>query len=251
MSGIVDLQGFSQSYRAMQDYVSTLRDVSNSPGYLLENYASVCKQVSSVNDMIGVMRKTAMTSIKKDLLDIMEKSVDWDKYRDDLMEFVKTVRQDKHAMRFPSSKLYPFKFNDTLSLEELDGDLLQNMYLSIADTDENDGKMDKKIDQYDDNKDLFNEQLTAFLDQIPAWEQSVVDIRTKNIPILMNNINSLYHIHAKFVYERLRKLPSSFKQMIDGKECEGIMFKHTFIPLEKSQQKFIKNAVRAMIGSID
>ena len=65
--------------------------------------------------------------------------------------------------------------------------------------------------------------------------------------VLMSNVNALYEIHKKYAYEQFKKLPSSFEQDIDGQLIDCIKVKNKIIPLDKSQPKFIKNAIKMML----
>ena len=248
MSGIIDKNGYSQTYKTMCEYVNDLKDVANSPGYLTNNFKSVSKQIDIINNMVNNMKDVALTSIKQDLIDIMNKSVDWNKYKDDLITFIKDVKHNKLTPKFSRQKFYSFKFkyNDTWC--PLNDDELNNMFMIVSDMNENDKNIDKKINMYEDVKDTFVNELDEFINNLSSWEDNVVECRTNNIPLLIQNINSLYEIHKKYVYEKLKKLPSSFEREVDGKLVDCIMFKNVVIPLDKSQPKFIKNAIKIMLN---
>ena len=126
------------------------------------------------------------------------------------------------------------------------------MFLIAADINEDANRLptneiNKKITTYEDNKDTFINELDEFTNNVSTWENNVVDCRTNNIPVLMSNVNALYEIHRKYAYEQFKKLPSSFEQDIDGQLIDCIKIKDKVIPLDKSQPKFIKNAIKMML----
>lgn len=247
MASIVDNCGYSQTYKTMNEYINNLKDVVNSPGYLLDNYKSVCKQIDVINNMVDNIKQVAITSIKHDLIDIMEKSTDWDKYKQDLTEFLKDAKHKNKSPIFNKPRFYSFKFKYNDNLELLNNDSIQNIFLTLSDIDENDNKINKKINIYEDNKDVFINELDNFINNIPEWENNVVQCRTNNIPLLMSNINSLYEIHKKYAYEKIKKLPSSFEQDINGQMIDCIKIKDKIIPLDKSQTRFIKNGIKILL----
>ena len=245
MSGIVDNKGFSQNYNTLCEYANNLKDVANSPGYLVKNYNTVCKQIDTINNMVNNLKQAAISSIKQDLIDIMNNSVDWNRYKDELITFLKNTRTTTPSFTKPRLQSFNFDYNDCW--EALDDELLQNMFLIASDISEHDKNIDKKINTYEDNKDVFVSNLDIFTNNIPTWENAVVNCRTNNIPILMANIDTLYNIHKKYIYEQYKKLPSSFEQDIDGKVLDCIVIKKKLIPLDKSQTKFIKNAIKTLL----
>lgn len=252
MSSLIDKQGRSQTYITLQEYATNLKNIANSPGYLTNNYKMVCKQIDTINDMVDNVKQVAITSIKHDLVDIMNKSIDWNKYKQDLTDFLKSVRHSKKAPIFNRPKFYSFKFHYNDNLEPLTNELIQNMFLTAADINEDTNRLpndeiNKKITAYEDNKDTFINELDEFINNVSTWENNVVDCRTNNIPVLMSNINALYEIHKKYAYEQFKKLPSSFEQDIDGRVIDCIKIKDKVIPLDKSQPKFIKNAIKTML----
>lgn len=251
MSGIIDKSGYSQTYKTLQEYTNNLKDVVNSPGYLTNNYKMICKQINVINDMVDNIKQVAITSIKHDLIDIMNKSTDWNKYKQDLTEFLKDAKHNKTPI-FNRPRFYSFKFKYNDNITPLNNDLIQNMYLTLSDINENNNndnknKINKKIDTYDDDKDMFINELDSFIDNIPTWENNVVECRTNNIPILMSNINSLYEIHKKYAYEKIKKLPSSFEQEVNGLIIDCVKVKNKIIPLDRSQTKFIKSGIKILL----
>ena len=263
MSSLVDKQGYSQTYITLREYANNLKNIVNSPGYLTSNYKMVCKQIDTINDMVENVKQVALTSIKRDLIDIMNKSIDWAQYKQNLTDFLKSVKHSKKAPMFNHPKFYSFKFQYKDTLAPLSNELIQNMFLTASDiNDEANGlrheptgecfrlkeKTNKLIATYEDNKDTFIDELNEFVDSIPIWEANIVECRTNNIPVLMFNVNSLYEVHKKYAYEQFKGLPSSFEQDIDGHIIDCIKVKDKVIPLDKSQPRFIKNGIKILLN---
>ena len=250
MSSLVDKQGYSQTYITLREYANNLKNIVNSPGYLTTNYKMVCKQIDTINDMVENVKQVALTSIKRDLIDIMNKSIDWAQYKQNLTDFLKSVKHSKKAPILNRPKFYSFKFQYNDTLEPLSNELIQNMFLTASDINEEatKEKTNKLIATYEDNKDTFIDELNEFINSVPTWEANVVECRTNNIPVLMSNVNSLYEVHKKYAYEQFKGLPSSFEQDIDGHLIDCIKVKDKVIPLDKSQPRFIKNGIKILLN---
>ena len=248
MTGIINKDGFSQNYNTMKEYVNTLKDISNSPGYLVKNFSNICEQINSVNNMMNNLKSVGLCSIKEDLLEVLNNSTDWKFYKNQLLQFLKQARKEKTIIKFPKQNLEEFNFEyDNSIIPELSSDEINNMFLISSEIQENDKNIGKKIRAYNDNKNFFEKDLDEFLESIPEWENSLVNLRQRNIPILTKNIEILYEIHKKYVYEIVKKIPSSFEKEIDGKTLDCIKYKNKIIPLDNSQSKFIKNAIKIML----
>ena len=271
MSSLVDKQGHSQTYITLQEYANNLKNIVNSPGYLTSNYKMVCKQIDTINDMVENVKQVALTSIKRDLIDIMNKSIDWAQYKQNLTDFLKSVKHSKKAPMLNRPKFYSFKFQYNDTLEPLSNELIQNMFLTASDINEEANglqysqgycsnrpldeatkattkeKTNKLIATYEDNKDTFIDELNEFVNSVSTWEANIVECRTNNIPVLMSNVNSLYEVHKKYAYEQFKGLPSSFEQDIDGHIIDCIKVKGKVIPLDKSQPRFIKNGIKILL----
>ena len=265
MSGVVYKDGTSSLYQSMKFYTDKLKAIVNSPGYFVNNYKQVQQQLNEINNMKERHKAISLNSIKKDIVDYMVKNVNWKELQNNLKEFIKSLNNKNINKKNIDNnvsynfKQFKFKYND--NWDNLNDEYLNSMFLSASDinTDITDtidinklSQDDKKnIKNYLENKNILFNDLNNFLNNVNMWEDAVVKCRNNNYPILMYNINCLYNIHKKYVYEKFNNIKSSFEREVNGNIIDCVVYrtnkKDIILPLDNSQSNFIKNSIKLML----
>lgn len=248
MSGIVGENGESSTYLTISKYIDGIKKIINSSGLFINNYDGLCAQFDCINMMIDQYNDATTPSLKKDLYDDFIEKTDWKKLSERLTSDIKNKKQGE------INKLKPFKFKYP-KLETLSMDTINNMNMCLSDVVDllkNGEKIEvqnltqkqkKHILQYSEYKNDFEAELDIFKKSIQDYEKRAVQSRTANETILKENIETLYNVHLKYAYYILNKKQPEFTE-IAYKDDKGNI---KTIPLDKSQNKFIKNAIKIML----
>lgn len=242
MSGYVNTDGSSNTYTTLREHSDVVKEIITSSGLFKNRYKQVMSQVNSMNNIAEQFNSAIVSSIKHDIIDIMNQTTNWEKLKQNLQIDIKN-KPKKLTYNFK-----PFKF-DIDTLETIPDDLLVNMNIVISDIhiDENNNaisKEDKKnIRLYNEYKNSFIHEMDSFLETIKCCEDKAVSCRNNNVNIMKHNIEELYKIHSVYANNILHKNKNNFNNIVytntEGKTIE--------IPLEKSQNKFIVNAITKML----
>ena len=245
MSGYVNEDGTSNTYSSINDYMATIKEIVNSSGLFRNRYNQVAHQVNSINSIVDQFNSAILPSLKHDMLDIFESTVDWDDLHNKLSVDIKS------KPKYVQPDLKPFKFN-VEPLEPLQDELLVNMNMTMSEIDMNENNLEmnakrnkKHITRFNGYKHAFIQEADNFMDSIKECEDKAVECRNRNVNIMKHNINELYKIHARYAYNNLHKLKKNTEQ-ITYKNNEG---KDVNIPMCKSQKKFITDALKIMLSN--
>lgn len=243
MSGYVNEDGTSNTYSTLKRYITEIRQIINSSGLFKEHFEDVITQVDSINNMTEQFNSAIVSSLKRDIIDIMNKTTDWD-------DFHKKLSVDiKNKVKPFNYKFETFKFNiDTA--DQLDNEVITNMNLIMDDINIDSNNIElsakknkKKINMYNEYKNAFEQDMDDFLQNILDCENKAVKCRNENVEKMKKNIDILYKIHAKYAYNLLHKI----KNNITSIEYTNDKGKIINIPLCKSQTKFITDAIKMML----
>lgn len=234
----------SSTYNTYSDIINNVKYITSSSGLFIKNYDMLYQQMNNLNNMIEQYNDVSTPSIKRDIYDDFNDGTNWDILKEKLLKDIK----EKPKNKIEELKPFRFKYN---KLEPVSLEVLNNMNILTSDMNLNQykegekitPKMKKNIRLYYDYKNDLHTDLNQFLDSVKAFENRVIDTRNANMTTLHDNIDILYNIHLHYAYDILHKKKPSVTEVIynDGKGNNKI------IPIEKSQSKFIKNAIKIML----
>lgn len=243
MSGYVNEDGTSNTYTTIKNYVSDIKQIINSSGLFKNNYNRVITQIDSINNTVEQFNSAIVSSLKRDLIDLMNNTTDWD----DLHKKLETdIKRNPKTFDY---KFQQFNFNVD-KVELITDDIITNMNMLMEEINidtsnvELSAKKNKKyIHAYNDYKNSFEQDIDNLLQGVLTCEDNAIRCRNKNLEILNNNIKILYKIHARYAYNVLHKVKNNISTIVytnsDGKKIN--------IQLCKSQNKFIVNAIKSML----
>lgn len=243
MSGYVNSDGSSNTYTTIKNYLTEVEEIINSSGLFKNNSKQVINQVNSINNIVDQFNSAIVSSLKRDLIDILNNSVNWSELQQRLTNDIQTK---------PSPINYKFEtFNfKTDKLNNINDEIITNMSLLISDIEiDKDNvktsmrKHKKAIRQYNDYKNEFISESNNFINEVKMCENKAIECRNKNLNIMYNNIETLYKIHAIYAYNLLHKR----KNLADTIIYKNNKNNNIVIHLDRSQSKFIKNAIIKML----
>lgn len=243
MSGYVNNDGSSNTYITLKEHSDVVREIINSSGLFKNRYEQVINQVNSMNNIAEQFNSAILSSIKQDMIDIMNQSTNWEKLKQNLQIDI------KNKPKRISYNFKPFDFKIEL-LDSVSDDLLTNMNMLMSDIHVDENNMNviskdnkKNIRRYDEYKNLFSHELDLFLNNVKYCEDKAISCRNHNVNIMKHNIDELYKVHSVYANNILHKNKNNFNS-ITYTNSQG---NDIIIPMDKSQNKFITNAIKMML----
>ena len=244
MSGYINENGESNTLSTISEYSNVIKEIVNSSGLFRTRYDQVITQLEAINNMTEQFNSAISPSLKHDLIDIMNTTTDWEHLQKKLSVDIKSKQKNTPM------NLKHFDFQ-TDSVDTLADDLLVNMNKVMSENNiegERNKAINKKnkkyINQFNEYKNLFIQDLDKFVDNIRACEIKAVNCMNQNVDIIKHNINELYKIHAKYAYNELHKNKNNFKEI----EYVSRSGNKINIPMCKSQKQFITEAITSMLS---
>lgn len=248
MSGYVNDNGNSNTYETLNTYANGIKEIINSSGLFKTKFDDVSKQVDLMNEMTEQFNTAIIPSLKHDIIDIVNETINWEELKTNLSKDIKT--KPKGTITELTAKLIPFKFNITKA-DKLSDDVLTNMNMVFTEIDINDDNIEmsakkhkKEIMKFNEYRNEFKQDLDEFLSNISNCENIAVKCRNNNVDIMKKNIDILYKIHIQYAYNLIHKNKNNITS-INYVNNKGDTIE---IPLYKSQHEFITKAINKMLA---
>lgn len=215
----------SQMKNNILNETARIAEIVSHAGKFKENYDKLIKNiVSSMNTTLKNYVKNSRKAILCDIYEHTLSKINWDEMR---TRFNKDIKGNKLLV----NRLYTI--GDDLknySLEEYNTEILMNMMINLDEDTSTIKKFIKLQDEALNALDELNEELSNF-------EANLCSYRTKAINVMLENVDNLYRLHVNYAKKVLNN-----EYVDDSINVQGVTIK-----MYKSQQEFIKNAMKSLL----
>lgn len=201
--------------------VSILREIIGNAGTFNRELSTALGLVDTINEQTRTYRKLSLSSIRKDLFDMYEKTTNFEFYKTKLIEALDSEKKPRY------DRIDKIEFIN-YEIEEIDYDKFLEMQSYLDETDR------KQLKKYLSIKNTIKQSLKNYPQQIIEYENKMIKQRERAMEILKNNIDKLFGIHAAYAWCLKHQQPTE-------------EFNKLGLNLYRSQREFVKENVKKIL----
>lgn len=232
--------GESSTMLSLNNYSNIVKSICNSSGLFRNRYKQAESQIVNMNRIIEQIYYSAIPAIKNDIYNITMKNIDWNNYKNRLKtDLKKSIPVDNVFY------LKQFEYDIDEDVPQISTDYINNMNLAIYNLGITDStkveelslKQKKKINNFIEIRDDLYNEIDNSISELKEYENNISTCRKRNLEILKDNLEILYHAHLKHVDNKMKKKLEHVRVYYGKKE----------ILLQDSQKEFISNSIKIML----